>query len=102
MRGHSRQPQQWPAYRLCSPGTVPPESINNFLLQNIVSHAWCCGSGMFIPDQTAAPKEGGDLFFLPFFSVKYHNIVNKFIFEQAKKFFKAKTLSIKVNLSLSC
>ncbi len=49
-----------------------------------------------IPDPTTAPKEEGKIFCCPtiFCSHKYHKIVNNLIFEQAKKFFLAKTLRI--------
>jgi hypothetical protein len=51
-----------------------------------------------IPGPTTAPKDEGEIFFCPTILCrnKYHNFVNHFIFEQVKKFFKAKTVRITV------
>jgi hypothetical protein len=60
----------------------------------------CCGSGMFIPDPdfypsqipdpTTATKERGENKFvcIPFCSLKFHKIVNYFIFEMLGPVFK--------------
>jgi hypothetical protein len=55
-----------------------------------------------IPDQTTAPKEESQKFCLSylFCSLKYHKIINNLIFEQVKKFFKAKHKHQKIVIKL--
>ncbi len=66
------------------PGVADPGCLSRMIL-------FLLHPGSRILDPTTAPKEEGEK---KFFSLKYHKIVNNFIFEHVKKVFLAKTLRI--------
>jgi hypothetical protein len=103
MRGHSCQPQQWPTYRLCPPGTIISGNLKItfycrilFLMPSVADPGCLSRTLIFYPSRISDPESnnstkrgGGEKIVLSyhFFSLKYHKTVNNFSFEQVKNFF---------------